>query len=300
MSKSRKKESILGILFALPVILGFIIFVLIPLIVSLVMSFTDYNVLRTQTSFVGFQNYGNFFDGTDIYFSKSLRVTAFYVLLAVPLQIVYAFFIALLLNVNIKGRSVFRTIFYLPTVVPAVASSIIWLMLFDPNRGILNTVLNFFGLPGSRWIFGESTAVPSLALMSLWTVGGTIVIFLAGLQNVPEDLYEAVEVDGGGAFSKFKAVTVPLVTPIIFFNLIMSFIGSFQIFTQAFIMTEGGPNNATLFYVLYMYREAFQHGNIGVASALGWILFLIILALTLLVFKSSALWVYYEGEVKNK
>jgi len=296
----RKKESILGIVFAMPVILGFIIFVFTPLITSFIMSLTNYHVIRPEVSFVGFRNYIELLDGTNIFFFQSLRVTTYYVLLAVPLQIIFAFSVALLLNVKIKGRSMFRTIFYLPTVVPAVVSSIIWLMLFDPNRGIFNAILSFFGLPESRWIFGESTAVFSLALMSLWTVGGTIIIFLAGLQNVPGELYEAVEVDGGSTLKKLTAVTIPLVTPVIFFNFVMSFIGSFQIFTQALIMTDGGPNNATLFYVLLLYREAFQHGEIGVASALGWILFIIILIITLLVFKSSALWVFYDGEVKNK
>lgn len=300
MLKRRKKESFFGILFALPVILGFIIFVFTPLIVSLVLSVTDYNVVGAETNFVGFSNFKHFFDGTDIYFFKSLGVTAYYVLLSVPLQIIFAFFLALVLNTKIKGRSIFRTIFYLPTIVPAVASSIVWMMLFDPDTGILNAVLKAVGLPGSKWIYGENTVVPSLALMSLWTVGGTVVIFLAGLQNVPKELYESVEVDGGGWFRKLAAVTLPMVSPTIFFNLIMSFIGSFQVFSQAYIMTTGGPNNASLFYVYYMYREAFQYGNLGVASALGWILFLIILILTMFVFKTSAFWVFYEGEVKNK
>ena len=300
MLKRRKKESFFGILFALPVMLGFIIFVLSPLVVSLVLSLTDYNVLGAETKFVGFDNFKHFFDGTDIYFFKSLGVTAYYVLLSVPLQIIFAFFLASVLNTKIKGRSVFRTIFYLPTIVPAVASSIVWMMLFDPDTGILNAILKSAGLPGSKWIYGESTVVPSLALMSLWTVGGTVVIFLAGLQNVPKELYESVEVDGGGWFRKLRNVTLPMVSPTIFFNLIMSFIGSFQVFSQAYIMTAGGPNNGSLFYVYYMYREAFQYGNLGVASALGWILFLIILILTLFVFKTSAFWVFYEGEVKNK
>ncbi len=300
MLKRRKKESFFGILFALPVMLGFIIFVLSPLVVSLVLSLTDYNVLGAETKFVGFDNFKHFFDGTDIYFFKSLGVTAYYVLLSVPLQIIFAFFLASILNTKIKGRSVFRTIFYLPTIVPAVASSIVWMMLFDPDTGILNAILKSAGLPGSKWIYGEGTVVPSLALMSLWTVGGTVVIFLAGLQNVPKELYESVEVDGGGWFRKLRNVTLPMVSPTIFFNLIMSFIGSFQVFSQAYIMTAGGPNNGSLFYVYYMYREAFQYGNLGVASALGWILFLIILILTMFVFKTSAFWVFYEGEVKNK
>ncbi|MFR6332641.1 MAG: carbohydrate ABC transporter permease [Eisenbergiella sp.] len=268
--------------------------------ISLVLSVTDYNVIGAQMHFVGIENFKHLFDGTDIYFYKSLGVTAYYVLLSVPLQIIFAFCIALVLNANIKGRSIFRTIFYLPTIVPAVASSIVWMMMFDPDTGILNAILHAVHLPASRWIYDEKTVIPSLALMSLWTVGGTVVIFLAGLQNVPKELYESVEVDGGNWFHKLKSVTLPMVSPTIFFNLIMSFIGSFQVFSQAYIMTSGGPNNSTLFYVYYMYKEAFQYGNLGNASALGWILFLIILIMTMLVFKSSAMWVFYEGEVKNK
>lgn len=300
MKKRRKKENFFGILFAMPVMLGFLIFVFMPLVVSLGMSLTDYNVMGAETNFIGLLNFQHFFDGTDIYFFKSLAVTAYYVLLSVPLQIIFAFCLAMVLNAPIRGRSFFRTIFYMPTIVPAVASSIVWMMLFDPDTGILNAILRGIGLPASNWIYGESTVIPSLALMSLWTVGGTVVIFLAGLQNVPRELYESVEVDGGGWFARLRAVTLPMISPTIFFNLIMSFIGSFQVFSQAYIMTAGGPNNSSLFYVYYMYREAFQYGNIGVASALGWILFLIILVLTMLVFKTSAFWVFYEGEVKNK
>lgn len=300
MTKRRKRECFFGILFALPVLLGFLIFVLTPLIVSLYLSVTNYNVLGAETKFVGLENFKHFVDGTDMYFFQSLKVTAYYVLLSVPMQIVFAFFLASILNTSIKGRSIFRTIFYLPTIVPAVASSIVWMMLFDPDNGILNAVLKSVGMEGSRWIYAENTVVPSLALMSLWTVGGTVVIFLAGLQNVPKELYESVEVDGGNWYHKMKSVTIPMVSPTIFFNLIMSFIGSFQVFSQAYIMTSGGPNNSSLFYVYYMYREAFQYGNLGVSSALGWILFLIILLLTLIVFKTSAVWVFYEGEVKNK
>lgn len=300
MEKRRKKENFFGILFAMPVMLGFVIFVFVPLLVSLGMSLTDYNVMGAETHFVGLDNFKHLFDGTDIYFKKSLGVTAYYVILSVPLQIFCAFALAMILNAPVRGRSIFRTIFYLPTIVPAVASSIVWMMLFDPDTGILNAILKALGLPTSQWIYGDTSVIPSLALMSLWTIGGTVVIFLAGLQNVPKELYEAVEVDGGGWFAKLRAVTLPMVSPTIFFNLIMSFIGSFQVFNQAYIMTAGGPDNNSLFYVFYMYREAFQYGNIGVASALGWILFLIILVLTMLVFKSSALWVFYEGEVKNK
>lgn len=210
MRKRRKKENFFGILFAMPVMLGFLIFVFMPLVVSLGMSLTDYNVMGAETNFIGLLNFQHFFDGTDIYFFKSLAVTAYYVLLSVPLQIIFAFCLAMVLNAPIRGRSFFRTIFYMPTIVPAVASSIVWMMLFDPDTGILNAILRAIGLPASNWIYGESTVIPSLALMSLWTVGGTVVIFLAGLQNVPRELYESVEVDGGGWFAKLRAVTLPM------------------------------------------------------------------------------------------
>ncbi|MFV0503851.1 MAG: carbohydrate ABC transporter permease [Lachnospirales bacterium] len=299
MSKRKKQEIFFGILFALPVIFGFIIFVFMPLIVSLVVSLTDYTIAMDEINFVGLSNYINLFNGNDIYFLNSLLVTCYYVLLSVPLQIVFSFFVALTLSADIKGRSFFRTIFYLPTIVPAVASSILWMMLFDPDTGIFNAILDKLGLPTSLWIYGENTVIPSLAIMSLWTIGGTVVIFLAGIQNVPKELYEAVKVDGGNTLVRLRNITLPMVSPTIFFNLIMSFIGSFQVFSQAYIMTNGGPNNKSMFYVFYMYREAFTYGHLGVASALGWILFIIILLLTMIVFRSSSVWVFYEGEVKN-
>ncbi|MCK9859519.1 sugar ABC transporter permease [Paenibacillus sp. ATY16] len=292
------KEARAGILFASPVIAGFLIFVLGPMIASFIFSLSEYNVI-TPLKFTGFSNYSDLFDGKDPLFYKSLGVTGYYVILSVPLQILLAFMVALLLNQPIKGKAFFRTVFYMPTIVPAVASSMIWLWLFDPDLGLLNQLLKVFGLPGLQWIYSENLAVPSLVLMSLWTIGGTMVIFLAGLQGIPKHLYESVEVDGGGPFHKLFSITIPLMTPTIFFNLVMGFIGSFQVFGQAYIMTQGGPNNATLFYSYYLYREAFEFSSMGSASAIAWILFLVILALTLTVFKTSALWVYSESEGKR-
>ncbi|QGQ95448.1 sugar ABC transporter permease [Paenibacillus psychroresistens] len=296
-SKHRKKENFYGILFASPAILGYSLFVFLPMIISLIYSFTDYAVVN-QTKFVGLDNYINMFSGEDPFFYKSLGVTSYYVLLSVPLQIIFAFFLAILLNQNIKGRSIFRTIFYLPTIVPVVASSMIWLWLYDPDLGVLNSVLRTLGLPTSQWIWAESSVIPSLAIMSLWSIGGQVVIFLAGLQDVPAHLYESAEIDGSTSVQKLLHITIPLMTPTIFFNLIMNFINSFQIFSQAYIMTDGGPNNASLFYVFYLYREAFKFSKLGSAFAIGWVLFMIILVLTLLVLRSSSKWVYYEGEVK--
>jgi multiple sugar transport system permease protein len=293
----RRNESFFGILFASPVILGFLLFVFAPMIASLCFSFSDYTVVKAG-KFIGIENYANMFSGKDLFFYKSLGVTSYYVLLSVPLQIVFAFLLALLLNQNIKGRSIFRTIFYLPTIVPVVASSMIWIWLFDPDLGVLNNILKTLGLPTSQWIYSESTVIPSLAIMSLWTIGGTVVIFLAGLQGIPKELYESADVDGCRSFGKLLRITIPLITPTIFFNLIMSLINSFQVFSQAYIMTQGGPNNSSLFYIYYLYREAFTFSKIGSACAIGWVLFMIILVLTLVVFKSSSTWVYYEGEAK--
>jgi multiple sugar transport system permease protein len=298
IQRARNKEAVWGYLFALPVIAGFLIFTLGPMVASLIFSFTNYNII-SQMEPVGLKNYTHLFDGTDTFFYKSLLVTAYYVILSVPLQILFSFILALLLNNNVKGKAIFRTIFYLPTIVPVVASSMLWMWLFDPDLGLLNQLLQSIGLPGSQWIYSERLAVPSLVLMSLWTIGGTMIIFLAGLQGIPRHLYEAVDVDGGRWWHKLGYVTIPMMTPTIFFNLVMGFIGGLQVFSQAYIMTDGGPNNATLFYSYYLYREAFESLNMGSASAIAWVLFVIILALTLLIFKSSTVWVYSESEGKQ-
>lgn len=289
------KNELYGILFALPAILGLLIFTLGPMLYSLYMSFTNFSGSNTPT-FTGLDNYTRLFSGEDQYFYKSLWVTIYFVLLSVPSGIIYSFLLALLLNSNVKGKAIFRTVFYLPSIVPIIAISFIWLWLLNPDLGLANEVLRAVGLPGSQWIFGENTVVPSLALMNLWTMGGTMIIFLAGLQDIPRSLYEAIEIDGGSRWNKLRHITIPMMTPTIFFNLIMGIINGFQIFSQAYVMTNGGPNNASLFYVFYLYREAFQFSRMGSASAIAWILFIIIMALTFLVFKTSRKWVYYEGD----
>ncbi|WP_399538230.1 carbohydrate ABC transporter permease [uncultured Paenibacillus sp.] len=265
------------------------------MIYSLYMSFTDYSGSNTP-AFVGLDNYTRMFSGEDQYFYKSLGVTVYFVILSVPTGIIYSFLLALLLNRDVKGKAFFRTIFYLPSIVPIIAISFIWLWLLNPDLGLANEVLRSVGLPGSQWIFGENSVVPSLAIMNLWTTGGTMIIFLAGLQDIPRSLYEAIEMDGGSRLDKLWHITVPMMTPTIFFNLIMGIINGFQIFSQAYVMTNGGPNNASLFYVFYLYREAFQFSRMGSASAIAWVLFVIIMALTYLVFKTSRKWVYYEGD----
>jgi len=284
-----------GILFALPAILGFLVFILLPMVASLVLSFTDYRIVN-ETSFIGFHHYRDLFSGEDRFFYKSLGVTFYYVLLSVPGRLVFAFAVALLMNQPIRGKSVFRTIFYIPTIVPIVATSMIWLWLLNPDLGLVNVMLRGLGLPTSQWIFSESAVIPSLALMSIWRTGEMMVIFLAGLQGIPRQLYEAVDVDGGNAFHKLFRVTIPMMTPTIFFNAVISLIIGFQTFSEPFIMTGGGPNDASLFYVLYLYRVGFEYSEMGRASAIAWVLFLIMMFFTALLFLSSSRWVYYEGK----
>ena len=293
LSDKEKRNLIVGLIFASPVILGFIIFVLGPMIASAYFSFTDYNIVSTP-KWVGLQNYKALLTNQDPFFYKSLLVTTTFVVFSVPIQIIFSLLVAILLNRDVKFKGIFRTIFYLPTIVPVAASSMIWIWLMDPDLGLLNNILNTLGLPTSKWIFDEKTVLPSLILMSLWTTGSTVIIFLAGLQGVPKQLYEAVEIDGGNSFHKFVNVTMPMITPTLFFNFVMGFVNGFQTFTQAYIMTSGGPNNASLFYAFYLYKEAFSNFRMGNASALAWILFLIISIFTFVLFKNSK-WVYYEG-----
>ncbi|CAM3368139.1 sugar ABC transporter permease [Paenibacillus lupini] len=295
-SKREKKALFYGLLFTAPAIIGFIIFTLGPMIASLYLSLTDYNVFKDTTHFIGLDNYTKLFSGEDDLFYKSLGTTFYFVILRVPAVIIISFFLAILLNMNLKGRSLFRTIIYLPSIVPAVASSMIWLWLMNPDLGLLNTVLEWLHLPTSSWLFGEGSVIPSVVLTTLWGIGGTVIIFLAGLSGVPKSYYEAIDVDGGGWYSKLRHITIPMLTPTIFFNTIMTIIGSFQVFSEAYILTQGGPNNKSLFFVFYLWRTAFRDTEMGYASALAWVLFVIIMIFTVLIFKTSKSWVHYEGE----
>jgi len=282
-----------GIILALPAILGFLIWTLGPMIASFVLGFTDWNVVSTP-HFIGTGNFKRMFI-EDFIFKKSIYATVYYSVGSVIASIIFAFIIALLLNQKVKGLPLFRTIFYLPSITPAIASAMLWIWLFNPDFGLLNQILQRFGLPRLLWIYDEKQVIPSLIFMSIWGMGGMMVIFLAGLQGVPQELYEAVEIDGGNWWHRFRYVTIPMMTPTIFFNLVMAIIGSFQVFTSAYIMTSGGPNYASMFYVYYIYLSAFRYGQMGYACALAIILFLIILSFTLVVFKSSPYWVYYES-----
>ncbi|MBA3523212.1 MAG: sugar ABC transporter permease [Geodermatophilaceae bacterium] len=265
------------------------------MVASLVLSFTDYNLVSPGgTSFVGAGNYGEAFLD-DPLFRQSLRVTTYYALLAVALDLVVGLILALLLNTGFRAIGAIRTIYYLPAAVSGVAVSLLWLWIFQPSGGLANGLLQAIGLPGIDWVYSTTWVIPAFVLMSLWGVGRSAFIYLAILQRIPTNLYEAATVDGAGALRRFFRITVPLVTPAIFLNLVLGLIGNFQTFTQAYVISEGGPANASLFYTLYLYRNAFRYFRVGYASALAWILFALLLTLTLVLFRTSRRWVYYEA-----
>jgi multiple sugar transport system permease protein len=215
------------------------------------------------------------------------------------LTLFFGFVVAYLLNLKVPGLPVWRTLYYLPSVTPAVAGAILWGIIFNPSFGIMNWMLSLISIKGPGWLSSQQWALPALIIMSLWGVGGGMIIYLAGLQGIPTTLYEAAEIDGANGFQRLSHITLPLMTPIIFFNLVIGIISSFQFFTGVYVLTRGGPADATLFYNLYLYNNAFRYNAMGYASALAWILFIIVLLLTLLVFKSSSFWVYYEGELRK-
>ncbi|MBK7819960.1 MAG: sugar ABC transporter permease [Tessaracoccus sp.] len=281
-----------GWIFALPAVVGFLVFTLSPMIASGVIGTTSWTIGQSP-QFVGLGNYTAI--AQDSLFWKSLSVTGYYAILAVPGGLIVAFLTASLLNKAKRGRSTFRTIYYLPVLVPPVASAVLWLWLFNPDSGLLNEVLKLFGLPPSLWVYGEETAIPSVALMAIWGFGNMTLVFLAGLQGVSRELYEAAECDGASPLRRMWHITLPSISPVILFNLITGMIAAVQIFDAAYVMTQGGPNNATLVYVFYLYSKAFGEGQLGYASALAWILFLIILVVTVLLFRTSRQWVFYEG-----
>ena len=293
LSHHRRREVFWGMACAAPAVLGFLFWQLGPIVASLLIALTDWRIAASP-NWIGFDNFQQILTG-DRLFRKSLAVTAYYALGSVPLRLLAAFALAVLLNQKIRGLPVFRTIFYLPSIVPLIASSVLWIWLFNPDFGLLNAILVPLGVPRLQWIYGSTTVIPALILMSMWDIGPMMIIFLAGLQGVPRQFYEAVEIDGGNPWHKMRHVTIPMVTPTILFNLILSVIGTMQTFVQAYVMTEGGPNNASLLYVLYLYNKAFEQSQMGYASALAWILFAIIAALSVLLFRSSSRWVYYAG-----
>ena len=298
-SAGARRRLLLGLIFCAPAILGLLFFTLYPITASLYYSFTRYSVMKPPV-WVGQANYVNL--AHDELFWKSLWNTLYFAALAVPLGIVTALGLALLLNLKVRGQALYRTFFYVPSIVPLVAGSVLWVWLFNPQNGAINAILrpalSFLHLgepPG--WFADPLWAKPAIILWSLWGVGGSVVIFLAALQDVPRELHEAAEVDGAGALHRLRHITLPFISPQILFVLIMGLIGAFQFFTPAYVMTRGtgGPVDATLFYSLYLFNTAFADFKMGYACALAWILFLLILGFTALLFKSSARHVYHAG-----
>ncbi len=281
-----------GRLFALPFMLGFLAFWLYPLAYSVYLVFQEWDLLSAPR-FVGLANVVNLF--TDDSIALSLANTTYYTFIGVPLQLLLALALALLLNIRVRGQSIYRTLFYLPAMTPIVASAIVWLQILHPEFGILNSFLKLLGIEPVNWLFDPRAAKPAFILMTLWAVGPQMVIFLAGLQGVPPSLYEAAEIDGASRVQRFFAITLPMISSITFFNLVVGIIASFQVFTTVFIMTQGGPQNATLFLVLYLYRNGFQYFKMGYASAIAWMLFLIIVLFTIVQFRLARRWVYEEG-----
>jgi len=292
MSTLARREAIDGYLFIAPWIIGFIVFTAGPMIASLLLVFVDWDLL-SDPRWVGLANVNRLM--SDRLVSLSLYNTAYYTFISVPLRLSLALLVAILLNSAVRGLAFWRTCFYLPAVVPAVANVILWMWMFSPTMGLFNMALTTLGLPKLNWIWDPNLSKPSLILMSTWTIGNVVIIFLAGLQSVPKSLYEAAQIDGGGGWAQFRHVTLPLISPVLLFNLVIGIIASFQIFTNAYLMTQGGPANTTLFTVLYLYQVSFEQFKVGYGSAIAWLLFLVILLFTLIQWKLADRWVYYEG-----
>ena len=297
-----RREALWAYAFIAPWTIGFLIFTIGPMLASLFFSFTDYNIIDSPR-WVGIKNYVNLF--RDDLFWHSLKITFKFAMIALPLGLVFSYMIAVLLNSKIAGINTWRTIYFLPSVIAGVAVALLWARIFDPKFGILNPFLANFGIKGPGWFSDPDWAISALVIMSLWGVGGNVIIYLAGLQGVPTDLYDAAKVDGATAWQRFRYVTLPMTTPVIFYNLVLGLIGTFQYFTEVYVITNGtgslgGPARATLFYNIYLYQNAFKYFHMGYASTMAWVLFIIVLGLTLLIFKSSEIWVYYEGQIKGK
>lgn len=289
----RRREALSFYLFISPWMLGFLFFYLGPIIASFYFSLTSWDLL-TPPRFIGFANYERILT-LDLDFRQALKVTTIYTLSYVPLDLILGLLCALLLNRKDRWIGIFRTIYYMPSVLTGVAYVVMWMWVFNPQAGLMNSLLRLVGIQGPRWLLDPRWALSALVIMSLWSVGRSMIIFLAGLQDIPQEMQEAAAIDGANGWNRFWRITLPMLTPSILFNLVFSMIMTFQSFTNVFVATNGGPLNATLFYVLYLYRKAFEHLAMGYASALAWILFLLVLFLTLIIFSTSSKWVFYRG-----
>jgi len=294
----RERESFTGLVFVSPFILGFIVFSAIPMVASLVLSLTDFDPREPdEVRFIGLANYSQMFN--DPVLHQALGVTVRFALLVVPLTLAFALGVAMLVNSKLlAGRTVFRTLFYMPMQIPIVASTIVWIGVLHSTNGWLNYALEAVGIPGPNWLQSTFWVGPALGLMGLWGIGNMMLIFLAGLQSVPTELYDAAKVDGAGPLASFRHVTLPMISPVLFYNLIIALIAAFQYFTQAYVISNGrgDPDRATLFFNLDLYREAFGFFHMGYASAMAWLLFVVVLGLTVVLFRTAGSWVFAGGE----
>ncbi len=291
------RENLAFYLFASPWLIGLLCLTLGPMVASLVLSFAEYPVI-TPGKFVGLANYVTMLTGDKLVW-QSIKVTLLYSLGAVPLILIFSFLVALMLNQGIRGANVLRTVYYMPTVISGVPVAVLWMWMLNPQFGLLNSFLAQLGIASPEWYFSKTWVIPAFILMGLWAMGATMVIFLAGLQDIPVHLYEAAQIDGAGPLTRFRHVTLPMMSPVILFNVIIGIIDSFQIFTPSLIITNGGPDNASLFFGLFLYHNAFRYLKMGYASALAWLMFIMIVALTALVFRATGNWVYYEGNIRK-
>jgi len=298
LSALARREVLSGLAFLSPWIFGFLVFTLLPMAASLVFSVTNYNTIHPEElEFVGLANYARMF--TDPFMRQAWGVTLRFVLISVPLSIAFPLALAVLVNSErLFAKNLYRTLFYLPTMIPIVVNVIIWGGIMNSTTGWLNQAIEFlFGVQGPRWYQDPVWVIPALTIMGFWGVGNTMVIMLAGLQNVPTELYDASKVDGASASQRFLQVTLPMISPVIFYNLMLAIIGSFQYFVQAYIIGNGrgDPNGATMFYNLYLYRIAFNFLDMGYGATLAWAMFVVVLILTIILWKSQRRWVYYAG-----
>ncbi len=292
--KRKTKENIWGYLFILPWIIGFTALTLGPMLFSLYTSFTDYTMTGTP-HFTGIENYRRIFT-EDPLFWKSLSNTVYYVLLEVPIVTVLGVVTALMLNEVVVGIRIYRTIFYLPSIMVGIGTYFLWMLMLNPSNGIVNQFLFLFGIEGPNWLFDPNWTKPSIILMKVWGVGGQMLLYLARLRSIPEEYYEAGAIDGTNMWTRIRYITLPLLTPVIFYNLIIGIVGSFQIFQEGYILSgdgSGGPQNSLLFYNLYIWKQAFTYFRTGYASALSWIMFVIVLILTVINLNLSKKWVFY-------
>jgi multiple sugar transport system permease protein len=296
MARRAKREALTGLLLILPWVIGFLAFTAGPMAISLLLSLTKWDLL-SPPAFIGFSNFKQLV--ADRLFWKALYNTLVYTIVNVPLSLAGSLSLALILNRRVPGVSIFRTLFYLPELTPIVATSIIWSWILNTHFGIVNYALSRLGLPAVPWLESTTWALPSLVLMSLWTIGGSrMLIFLAGLQGIPEELLEAAALDGASAWARLLHITLPLLAPVVFFNFLLAVIGSFQVFTPAYVVTNGGPADSTLVYVLYLFRNAFQYFRMGYASGMAWLMLVFLLGFARLQFRLMHGWIHYEGEVR--